>query len=604
MGINGSSQNQSHNPPRPSGGVSSVSDQQSTPKTPAPDAPDVCRAERFVGNLNPEALIREELDATSVGQLRGRIGLWVSSPMPPDNVGDNGGSPRPSAALSDHLDGTTPPATQSVASVLQQRYASAVRACERLPRSTRDHLLRVYFSRVNHLLPLVDEDTFLRAYSGEMASVFLERAICLVAAKDAAATSSLRLVTDGPLLTPRQFCSDVYNGLVAAIDAGLEPDRITRIRILALMSLHSEGYEGAEAASMHICHAIHQAQTAGLHLHSQPGTVLGESKFNLFWCLWTLDKLHACIGGRPVLLADRDIGLEKPHVTNSHSRSAFEVWFAISDLLASIISLYRPNADDTIGWLGDFPAFEEMMGDDIRADLDFATLGFLELYYNAAVILSCRYHLSDHPDSSNPSYIRQGLAAIRIQSIVATECCQNLSPLPVVPYALALSMAVAYQQFRSSRLITHSDRAKASLDVCCSLLETLGICWYSAEAMARLGRKALHQIGWMKLQPQNRHQCLESRHSLPDTSPTHPGDPEEPAMALPSPPYKNSYHHIEEGPSLSTTVQAVSPREPSDWQGDPQENPEPNGFADIDMFFGDFLDLSLPTNFWDPVFLS
>lgn len=73
-------------------------------------------------------------------------------------------------------------------------------------------------------------------------------------------------------------------------------------------------------------------------------------------------------------------------------------------------------------------------------------------------------------------------------------------------------------------------------------------------------------------------------------------------MALPSPPYKNSYHHIEEGPSLSTTVQAVSPG--SDWQGDPQENPEPNGFADIDMFFGDFLDLSLPTNFWDPVFLS
>ncbi|PLN76515.1 hypothetical protein BDW42DRAFT_188609 [Aspergillus taichungensis] len=604
MGINGSSPNQIHVSPRPSGRASSVSAERSTPKTPAAEVPDVCRAERFVGNLNPEALIREELDATCVGQLRGRVGLWISSPMPPDNVSDNGESPKPVAVLPDHLDRTTPPVTQSVGSVLQQRYASAARACERLPRSTRDHLFGVYFSRVNHLLPLVNEDAFLRAYSGGVSSVFLERAICLVAAKDAAATSSLRLVTDGPLLTPRQFCSDVYNGLVAAIDAGLEPDRLTRIRILALMSLHCEGYEGTEAASMHICHAIHQAQTVGLHLHSQPGTILSESNFNLFWCLWTLDKLHACIGGRPVLLADRDIGLEKPHLTNSHSRSAFEVWFAISDLLATVISLYRPNADDTVGWLGDFPAFEEMMGDDIRADLDFATLGFLELYYNAAVILSCRYHLSDHPDSSNPSYIRQGLAAIRIQSIVATECSQNLSPLPVVPYALALSMAVAYQQFRSSRLITHSDRAKASLDVCCSLLEALGICWYSAEAMARLGRKALHQIGWMKLRPHTRHQCPDSRHSLPNKSPTHLEDREEPAMALPSPPHKNSNRHIEEGLPLSTTVQAVSPREPSDWQGDPQENAESNGFADIDMFFGDFLDLSLPTNFWDPVFLS
>lgn len=75
-------------------------------------------------------------------------------------------------------------------------------------------------------------------------------------------------------------------------------------------------------------------------------------------------------------------------------------------------------------------------------------------------------------------------------------------------------------------------------------------------------------------------------------------------MALPSPPHKNSHRHTEEGPSFSTTIQAVSPTEPSGWQGDPQENIEPNGFADIDMFFGDFLDLSLPTNFWDPVFLS
>jgi hypothetical protein len=25
---------------------------------------------------------------------------------------------------------------------------------------------------------------------------------------------------------------------------------------------------------------------------------------------------------------------------------------------------------------------------------------------------------------------------------------------------------------------------------------------------------------------------------------------------------------------------------------------------DIDVLFGDFLDLSLPTNFWDPVFLT
>jgi hypothetical protein len=29
-----------------------------------------------------------------------------------------------------------------------------------------------------------------------------------------------------------------------------------------------------------------------------------------------------------------------------------------------------------------------------------------------------------------------------------------------------------------------------------------------------------------------------------------------------------------------------------------------DGFADIDTLFGDFLDISLPTHFWDPIFME
>lgn len=29
-----------------------------------------------------------------------------------------------------------------------------------------------------------------------------------------------------------------------------------------------------------------------------------------------------------------------------------------------------------------------------------------------------------------------------------------------------------------------------------------------------------------------------------------------------------------------------------------------DGFADIDTLFGEFLDISLPTNFWDPIFME
>ncbi|KNG85528.1 fungal specific transcription factor [Aspergillus nomiae NRRL 13137] len=431
-----------------------------------------------------------------------------------------------------------------------------------------------------------------------MTSVFLERAICLVAAKDRTAYPWLRLATSGPVMTPRQFCSELYRGLVVSLHEGLETDRITRIRTLALMSLHCEGHEGAEAASMHLCQAIHQAQTVGLHL-DRPGQIPGDSSTGLFWCLWTLDKMHACIGGRPVLFADRDIGIKKPGLKPSHARTAFDAWFAISDLLAHVISFYRPTSDHTVGWEAGFPTFEEIMGDDVREDLDFTTLGFLELFYHAVAILSCRYKLTGRPDGSKSSYIRQGLSAIRIHSIVATECSQDLPAIPIVPYALTLSMGVSYQQFRSSKLITHSDRAKASLEACCTLLEALGISWCSAEAMARLGRKALHQIDGLNLG--------SHKPSQASTQPPAPGNmlinstsaqSAEPVLHLPS--YQSDDYPFND---LSATKQAS----PTQGSLDPPENNmqvcETDGLADIDVLFGDFLDLSLPTNFWDPVFL-
>lgn len=158
------------------------------------------------------------------------------------------------------------------------------------------------------------------------------------------------------------------------MDAELEPDRLTRIRVLALMSLHCEGYEGAEAASLHLCQAIHQAQTVGLHLQ-RPGWTAADPLTKLFWCLWTLDKLHASLGGRPILLADCDIGIGKPDLNARQTRGAFEVWLAISDLLATVISFYRPSAETTCGWEEGFPAFEDIVGENVQEDLDFGTLG-------------------------------------------------------------------------------------------------------------------------------------------------------------------------------------------------------------------------------------
>ncbi|KAJ5442390.1 Uracil-DNA glycosylase [Penicillium cf. griseofulvum] len=565
----------------------------------------VLATERFVGDLNPESLIRERLDEPTGSPLRDRIGLWINSPASqkakPRSI--QRGQTTAEEYATDFpaetgIDG------HAIASLLHQRFASGMQACERLPLGTRQYLSAIYFSKVNHIVPIVDQE-FIQAQAEGLASVFLEKAICLSAAKTHAANPYLRLVSGGPILSSRQFCSEIYKGLVVAMDAELEPDRLTRIRILALMSLHCEGLEGAEAASLHLCQAIHQAQTVGLHL-GRPNQTSTDSLTNLFWCLWTLDKMHASIGGRPVLLADRDIGVMKPSVSAETSRGAFKVWLAVSDLLATVISFYRPSAETTSGWEEGFPAFEDIVGEGTQDDLDFATLGFLELYYHSVAILSCRYKPTENIDNTRLSSVRQGLAAVRIHSIVASECVDDLPPLPIVPYSVALSMGVSYRQLRSSRLITHLDRAKASLEACRSVLENLSPYWYSAEAMARLGQKALHQI---QSKPQSSHHMsprhvVESSHIQvnPESSLS------ERVETINSPQgndslrakrQRNNSHGIAAvSPAPEIAIDALQP--PVDSLDISMED----GLADIDTLFGEFLDISLPTNFWDPVFIE
>ncbi|KAL4927430.1 transcription factor domain-containing protein [Aspergillus undulatus] len=568
--------------------------------------PGASRIERFVGDLNPEAAIREKLDAPDGPHLRDRVGLWVNASVQQsqERRGDRNHSIAGiQAEHSLHHDSET----LSFPSILRRRYSSSLRACERLPRSTLSQLAAIYLSKVNTILPLVDHVTFLTDSSKGTASVFLEQAVCLVAAKDAAAGHHLRLTAEGGLVTARKFCSELYNGLTCAMEANLEQDRVTRIRILALMSLHSEEYEGAEAASMHLCQAIHQAQTVGLHLE-RPDRSPGDQLTTLFWCLWTLDKMHASIGGRPLLLADRDIGIRRPDVNAHRAKSAFDVWFALSEMLSTVISFYRPSADDTTGWRTDYPSFEEIMGENVREDMDFATLSVLEIYYHAISILSCRYRPSQRSGGVEPSFTRQGLAAVRINSLVSSECAQGLPPLPIVPYAVSLSMGVSYQQFRSSKLITHFDRAKASLEACCVMLQALGVYWYSAEAMARLGRKALREIdGTIAANSQ------PNRGSQPSTIMNRgseslnskiPGitNAEMSVDGIPTAPYTIAAHQSSEHTQDGMIGEQPAMPLVDEQQDGGQDLTDGDGFADIDMLFDDFLDLSLPTNFWDPVF--
>lgn len=91
-----------------------------------------------------------------------------------------------------------------------------------------------------------------------------------------------------------------------------------------------------------------------------------------------------------MILADWDIGIERPGLRSQNEiqgqgqgecrglgqgSAAFRVWLAVSELLATVISFYRPSAGVTSGWEEGFPAFEDIVSEAGQGDMDFATLG-------------------------------------------------------------------------------------------------------------------------------------------------------------------------------------------------------------------------------------
>ena len=126
-----------------------------------------------------------------------------------------------------------------------------------------------------------------------------------------------------------------------------------------------------------------------------------------------------------------------------------------------------------------------------KLDLTATSVAFLELFYHSAAMISHKGRPINEPVVSTPSFVRQSLSTVRVIQILRDECPNDLPPLPIVPWALSLAMANSYRQFRQSRLPTHRNRARSDLQVCCDLVEKMRSDWWSAGAMADLGRAAL-----------------------------------------------------------------------------------------------------------------
>ncbi|RDW63452.1 hypothetical protein BP6252_10997 [Coleophoma cylindrospora] len=370
---------------------------------------------------------------------------------------------------------------------VQRSYLRAVGALRILPKPTQDALVTTFIACINGLLPIFDSGKLLRLYSSGKASRFLILAICLSACKSQQAVPYLRVTEDGPLLNPIQFARTIYVGLDAAMKADLEPDRVTKIQILALMHLHNDGTYGIEQSSVHLSQALQLAW--GMKLHFQgPGRTPTDELSMLWWSLWSLDRFSACISCKPIMIMDRDIQLPRPPLGSDYQLQVMAIWLRLGDLLGEVFDLYRPPvAQNQTEWRDQFISFSELTGDLGASTFQTSHWTVLELCFQVVAILSCR---CSKPGSV--SYKRRIAACDRIQTLMSDNRHAQLPLLPVVPYAATLSLTGALCVFRDNQ----KDKRSAHKDVIarCQILDNLRSSWSNADMASKLGRVALRSL--------------------------------------------------------------------------------------------------------------
>ncbi|KAK9455940.1 hypothetical protein V1511DRAFT_324278 [Dipodascopsis uninucleata] len=452
---------------------------------------------RFIGDLNPEAVFlrehdfsrRKEYIDTDVGLLLLRSSDKIKSrnlshdvdvDSNDDNVNDN------ALTVDDFSREKTP---------IEVNKSTPVSNIECITSSSdTSHLIDIYFSTIHLLLPLVDEASFRSAYRENIASKSLVMAMILIASKDNMAGPFLRIKNTQCPLTPQAFGKKIYAILSEVLRHKMERDKITLIRVLGLLALYTEGIEGPEEASCNLALAIHHAQTIGLHLGlNRKDEKESDSLNSLFWCLWSLDRLNAAMNGRPVLLNDRDIESNVRDVWVKQKPS-FGIWLRIAEILDTIISLYRPLSDRTVGSSGgEIIEFEKLVEQCNGYDLPITSLATLELFYHAVCMLSYRQR-GPYEIVSTSSYVRQCASANKAVAIANTSLFYDLIALPVIPYSIALAFSVNYQHYRYSKLVTTRDVARRQLVESYDILKQLSKLWFLASVMKRLGHKAMSDI--------------------------------------------------------------------------------------------------------------
>lgn len=308
---------------------------------------------RFIGDLNPESVFRSVTspERTTRGQSsQDSVGTWLV-----DNLASSGHRSENCTTLQSSIFFNPSPATQKLLSSLLETECFNVLP----PIPYLSQLLSFYVEEIHPLLPLIDIKSF-QTDIDRTSKILLSQAMCLLASMNPQCKSSLYLPNETSLLPPRIFGRRIFCAMRCAIELGAVTNRLVLIQALGSLSLFTEGPEGPETASQLCAKMIQLVHTLGLHI--QRGSAHEEEyEVTCLCCAWALDRLNAAIHGRPVLMHERDIGMDLDKCFEVQ-KPAFRLLLSVISQLDRVIDLYRPHSTSKDAAIeSNYPQFDDIV---------------------------------------------------------------------------------------------------------------------------------------------------------------------------------------------------------------------------------------------------
>lgn len=487
-------------------------------------------------------------------QRNSAVGIW-KEPAQPDRAG-NGRTPArkplPSATASDRRRSSPTsqtPALDDIATLEEALRTARNNWIERClsdidpPHAAFDSLRGIYLKKIHPIFPIFDEKRLMNLGTNRIDRA-IKLVVSLAASTDHEAKPHLRLEAYPTTLSFQDFSSKVsqlLRSLIQEID--FSNRLLDQIRILALMAMYwqpleEQDWDGpvrlfSQAVAIVFSIGLHlEVYDKAYHIHDQhdetpaghtPRQRCREDIERIFLCIFALDRMIASFYGRPILLNERDFDRDILKYAATQT-PCFRLFILVIWQLNLIQDLYRPFS--TSDQSAEVSVFERLILECGAHNVPPFIIATLEVFHHAVCALSVRQTRQafanppvggpdsqrEYPHLPHPLLnARRSISADRILQIVKQY---DVGPMPFIPYALSISLSVAYRKWRFSQIPMFRARGRDAFMEVLPVLEKWGCVFTSARINYNLAQKVVE--GMEKVQDNIKRKCREG---TPATAP-------------------------------------------------------------------------------------